>query len=527
MGWDPSNIFLPGQLEKTQSRKVKQLLESYRQRCISTCLLYPTFRSSSVIMTMSAVRTVSNTTPNAGTIAKADSRRLCDSQVKTPPRPPPPKESNGPAFLRFWWTDKTRETFLTQVPSEDLASLRRACHDFSVRAAPCLFADLTITFRPSTFTKPARMVALERIGHYIRTLTFVMPHTAETFLPPLIDPITGEQKAFVYQPQLSNGTSAKHPHPGPKYGSWEMTDLLVKQYGPLFHAATNVPAFIRAFTAMPGIVHLKISCPGQEPSQRYRRSAVDYALISLRMAVERAPLKSLSALSLMPIHPGGLLYLRSVTGFGSRPDGLRRWAQITKLAIHMDSWAFSNDPDTPTDHLKHLHNYLLTLSPNIERLFFRWRGARGPCPFTLDTEPILTPPASASPDGSAAPRTHHRLPRLRLPRLRCAELSNSHPDAAQLNRFIHRHRRTLQECDFDAVELRTGSWDEALAVLTRISGSEKWKEDMLSPTGTEVSGEEPSDAAAARGHGRDSYFGSPEHMKGFLRDSVRRDGWAR
>lgn len=508
MGWDPSNIFLPGQLESSQSRNVKQLLESYRQRCISTCLLYPTFRSSSVVMTMSVIRTGSNTNPNVGTILKADPRR-CDAQVKAPLRPSPPKRPEGSAFLHFWWTDKTRETFLTHLPSEDLASLRGACHDFGVRAAPFLFAHLTITFRPSTFTKPARMAALERIGHHVRTLTFAMPHTAETFLPPLIDPMTGEPRIFLYEPQLGGGVSAKHPHPDPKYGSWEMTDLLLKQYGPLFHAATNIPAFIRAFTAMPGIVHLKISCPGQEPSQRYRRSAVDYALISLRMAVERAPLKSLSALSLMPIHPGGLLYLRSVMGFGARPDGVRRWAQVRKLAIHMDSWAF-DDPDTPTDHLKLLHTYLLTLSPNLERLFFRWRGARGPCPFTLDTEPSLNPAGTSS---------RQRLARLRLPRLRCAELSNSHPDAAQLNRFIHRHRRTLQECDFDEVDLRTGTWDEALAVLTRISGSDKWKEDMVWPAATETS-DEGATAARGRAHGRESYFGSAEHMKGFLRDSV-------
>lgn len=513
MGWDPSTVFLPGQLERSQSRNIKQLLESYRQRCISTCLLYPTFRSSSVIMTMSAIRSVSNTHPTVGAIMKADPPRG-DIQTKTTLQsPPPPQKPDGSAFLRFWWTDKTRETFLTHLPSEDLASLRRACHDFSIRAAPVLFAELTITFRAGTFTKPARMAALERIGHYVRTLTFLMPHTAETFLPPLIDPINGEPKVFVYEPQLCSGPSAQNPHPSPKYGSWEMTDLLAKQYGPLFHAATNIPAFIRAFTAMPSITHLKISCPGQEPSQRYRRSAVDHALISLRMAVERAPLKSLSALSLMPIHPGGLLYLRSSMGIGARPDGVRRWAQVKKLAIHMDSWAFDL-PNSPTDHLKLLHSYLISFSPNLERLFFRWKGARGPCPFTLDTEPILLNPTLTT---SGQQR---RLPRLRLPRLRCAELSNSHPDASQLNRFIHRHRRTLQECDFDEVDLRTGTWDEALAVLTRISGSEKWKEDLVSPTVTETSEEGTQGQAHGHGHKRESYFGSPEHMKGFLRDSV-------
>lgn len=506
MGWDPSTIFLPAQLERHPNRNVRQLLESYRQRCISTCLLYPTFRSSSVIMTMSAMRTVTNPDPNVSA-AIQEAPQECDAQPNTARRrAPPPKKPDGSAFLRFWWTESTREAFLAHLPSNDLASLRRACHDFSVRAAPVLFADLTITFRPSTFTRPARMAALERIGHHVRTLTFVMPHTAETFLPPLIDPVTGEEKVFVYEPQSSAAAFARPAHPSPKYGSWEMTDLLVKQYGPLFHAATNVPAFIRAFTAMPGIVHLKISCPGQEPAQRYRRSAVDHALISLRMAVERAPLRALSALSLMPIHAGGLLYLRSTPGFGARPDGARRWGQIRKLAIHMDAWAFDL-PHAPTDHLKLLHSFLCSFSPGLERLFFRWRGARGPCPFTLDTEPVLNPPSS-----------RQRLQRLRLPRLRYAELSNAHPDASQLNRFIRRHRRSLRECDFDEVDLRTGDWNEALSVLTRISGSEKWKEELVAVDSGAIANE-GTDGGRWPGGG-ESYFGSPEHMRGFLRDSV-------
>lgn len=548
MGWHPSTVLAPGPFERHPNRNVKRLLESYQQRCISGCLLYPTFRSSSVIMTLSAARPTSQVTamsdPEASASSNPDGRPAEASRpLEYPTQGAPSARPEGSAFLRFWWNDQTRQAFLDRVPTDDLVSLRRACHDFSVRAAPVLFADLTVTFRASTFIKPARMAALERIGHHVRTLTFRMPHTTETFLPPLLNPTTGEERVFVYQPQKETGgvcaSPGKRPASAePKYGSWEMTDLLTQQYGPLFHAATNVPAFVRALTAMSSIVQLKICCPGQEPSQRYRRSAVDYALISLRIAVERAPLTSLRALSLTPVHAGAILYLRSGMGLGALPNSGRRWAQIRHLTIHMDSWAFGA-PDAATDHLKLLHHYLLSFSANLRSVSFRWNGAKGPCPFTLDTEPLLVSPTTSSPSprtppplpppppaaprkvslthaspaaspsssssrpapssssrsatpASAAtlPTTYHStpasasspsLPQLRrahFRRLRHAELCNAYPDASQLNRFISRHRHSLQKCDFDAVELRSGNWDEALAVLTRISGSERWKREQ-------------------------------------------------
>ncbi|KAI9803564.1 MAG: hypothetical protein M1825_001907 [Sarcosagium campestre] len=368
-----------------------------------------------------------------------------------------------------------------------------------------LFEELTITFRPGTFTRPARMAALERIGRHVRTLTFCMPHSQETFLAPLLDPLTGEERTFIYQPQISCHDSHGLLTRAPKYGSWEMTDLLVQQYGPLFHAATNVPAFIRALTAMQCITHLKISCPGQDPAQRYRRSAVDYALTSLRIAVERAPLKKLSTLSLLPIHPGGIFYLSPTSGFGASPCGVRRWSQVRKLAMHVDAWAF-DDSSVRTDHLKLLREFLSTFSAQLERFFFRWRGMKGPCPFTLDAQ---------HPFPKEGSRKHQR--RIRFRRLRYFELANVRVAASEVCSTINRHRRTLRECDFDEVELRRGSWDDALSVLTRISGSDRWKDEQVE---SEVPLRDSTCGSSDGETPKEEYFGSREHLRTILRNST-------
>ncbi|ORX96358.1 hypothetical protein BCR34DRAFT_677367 [Clohesyomyces aquaticus] len=401
--------------------------------------------------------------------------------------------STSSAFLRFWLNDNCRENLLAHVEQEDLPNFRLVCHDFSTRASPYLFEYLTVTFKPSTFTKPARVQALSRIGRHVKTFTFHMPHGPETFLPPIIDPETGSEKAFLYEPQVQTPTVVRGEDKQPKYGTWELTDLLIKQYPPLFHAATNVPAFISAFSELINLTHLKISCPGfgcGNNASRYRRSAIDYALISLRIAIERAPLYSLSTLSLLPIHPGGLLYLHPMLGFGSTATSAKRWGQIRRLAICMESIPLSDtmSPRARTqslEHLRILHAYLRTLSKGLTRLFFRWKGSRGPSPLSLDREPCMLPlSTSSNPNSNQNPeemlhpsmRGQVRGPRpLRFSSLRYMELENALMDSVQIADFIHKHRRTLQEFVFEDVKLRSGDWDHALEPLTQIAGNDGWK----------------------------------------------------
>lgn len=453
----------------------------------------------------------------------------------------------GTAFAQFWSTDLARDAFLGCLGTEELRSLRLVCREFSAQAAPFLFADIQVQFRSSTFTRPSRMAALERIGRHVKTLTFKIPHSSETFLPPLLDPVTGKEQTFVYTPQVYPLGSPGPRHSVPRYGSWEMTDLLVKQYPPLFHAATNIHSFICAFTSMSSLRHLKIVCEGQAPSHRYRRSVVDYALISLRVAVEHAPLRSLDTLSLLPIHPGALLYLQPTMGFGTSPASRKRWMQIRKLAIHMDSFPYHRGQ--PMDHLKLLHSYLHSF-PNLERFSFRWKGTKGPCPLSLATEPCLVPP-SDGPAKQACPKMSALPPKpLKLRALQYMEVENAIMDASQVSTFIMDHRRTLHEFSFEDVHLRSGTWDDALAPLTRISGSEKWKEKqeeamdvpiVLSPVGMERSQllqaiweeqrrrellllrslrEGASNLARAGSKTHELFWGSPDHMKRFLRPSV-------
>ncbi|KAI4104670.1 MAG: hypothetical protein LQ339_003748 [Xanthoria mediterranea] len=379
--------------------------------------------------------------------------------------------ASGSTFLRFWLTERARDTFLSHIPKEELPAFRLACHDFGVRAAPLLFEDTTITFRPSTFTKPARMAALDRIGHHIQTLTFSMPHTPETFLPPLLDPVTGEEITFLYEPYVQSTRDSGTRLSNPIYGSWELTDLLVKQYSPLFHAAANVPTFIRALNALPTLKHLKISCPDQEAGQRYRRSIVDYALISLRIAVERCKLPELGSLSLVSIHPGAALYLNPTMGFGARPNSIKKWKQIKNLAICMDGIPFS--PYPPLDHLKLLHSYLQVFASSLRNFVFRWQGSNGLSPLSLDKELCLQ---DRSPGMACPRRCHLALRPLKFDKLRHMEVENIVVDASQVSSFITAHRHTIREFNFEDTHLRSGTWDQALAPLTRISGSEKWKE---------------------------------------------------
>jgi len=377
---------------------------------------------------------------------------------------------------RLWRNEAVLSTILTHLDTTSICSLRLTDFECCELTTPTLFARTCLTFTPSSFTRPSRLEALARIGHHIQHLTFSMPHTDLTFLPPLLNPMTGQEFNFLYTPQTSGASIMQRP----KYGSPELGDVLTQQYPPIFHAATNVPAFINAFSLLPNLRHLTVSCPGQDPAQRYRRDAVDYALISLRMAIERAPLLQLNKLSLSRIHPSGLVYLRHMPGFGCTPSSGRRWRQIKKLYITMDSWDFLG-LRPGLDHLKILDDYIRSLSPTLEKVSFGWNGWKGPCPFTLFTDPLFAPPRTTaklfaevtspmSPLPAAPPR-----PSMTFPNLQYMQVRNATMSSEQVSEFVYEHRHTVREFDFENVFLiNDGNWEDALAPLADTSSNEEW-----------------------------------------------------
>lgn len=366
--------------------------------------------------------------------------------------------SDSSTFLKFWLTDRCREQLISSLPKQDLANLRLVCHDFSARAAPTLFEDLSITFKSNTFTRPARLAALDNVGHHVKHLTFKVPHTPETLLPPLIHSETGEELNFTYKPQTESGPSHA------KYDDEDITELLAYQYPPLFHAATNVPAFVRGLSCFTSLTHLEISCPGATSSSQSRRSTVDFALISLRIAIERNHFNALDTLTLSPIHPTGLLALSPLAGCGASPASAKRWTCIRHLSIHTTSLplSMSQTPQQHDDPNKLLTSYLSTFQPGLVSLRFAWLGTKGPLPFHQTVSPS-TPQAHH-------PAHHRRKPRerstqLHFPRINTIYLENAFAKASHLRKLAIQHASTLQTFELTDVDLTEGTWEEAFAPL--------------------------------------------------------------
>ena len=310
----------------------------------------------------------------------------------------------------------------------ELSPCRLVCRDLAAHLAPLLFADITVVFRSRTLTRPSRRSALERVGHHIRTVTFKFPHFVERLLPPVIVSINGTEQTFVYMPQRQ-GRSPDNS----RYGSMEIITLLVKRYPPLFHAATDTLSFERALTLMTNLRHLRVNCSGQPSNHRYRRNVVNYALISLRMAVEQSPLGCLENLSLVSIHPAAVFYLQPNLGFGASPVSHKRWSQIRHLTIHMESFPY--EAGGPTDHFKLLHAYLQSF-PGLKSLVVQWKGERGLSPLSLATEPCLqsSPRIALTRCGRLEMRTSLRP--LKVPSLQQVELVSAKTDASQIASFI-------------------------------------------------------------------------------------------
>ncbi|KAM0719747.1 hypothetical protein Q7P37_003880 [Cladosporium fusiforme] len=365
--------------------------------------------------------------------------------------------SDSSKFLRFWLTDRCREHLISSLSKQDLANLRLVCHDFSVRAAPSLFEKLDITFKASTFTRPAKLAALDRLGFYVKHLTFTAPHTVDTFLPPLIHPETGDELNFTYTPQADSPSSQQA-----KYGDEDITELLLHQYPPLFHAATNVPAFIRGFSCFANLKHLEISCPGFDPSLANRRSTVNYTLTSLRIAIERNSMNSLDQLTLSPIHPDGLLSLSPLTGGGANPSSAKQWSSIKHLSISTTTTI----PTLPHQRnpTKLLASYISAFQSNLLTFQFAWLGPKGPLPF---------PTPSTSPSSSPTNRSPHRSPPPTFPKITTLQLQNATASATALRSLALHHARTLQTLELTNVDLSAGSWQEAFAPLVNPARSSR------------------------------------------------------
>lgn len=384
--------------------------------------------------------------------------------------------SDSSTFLRFWLTDDCRDRLISLLPPSDLASLRLVCHDFSVRAAPALFADLSITFKTTTF-KPSRLAALHRFGYHVKTLTFNTPHTSNTFLPPLIHPDTGEELTFTYTPRLQQASPQQ-----PKYGDWQTTDVLTRQYPPLFHAATNVDAFVQAFSAFVNLTHLKIDCNGYSISSRYRRSIVDFVLISIRIAVEKNCLNALTSLTLAPIHPGGLLYLSPLLGYGATPSSIRRWSKIEHLHVQCAALPKDSTVSQEPDQLRLLQTYLSTYRRNLQSFSFRWLDHKGPFPFSSSAASSRTAQVAPShpatdtgrPSTAPDPTTPKSMKRtlhhgVHFPKLKHLEIENATSNANEVALTLTQLKRTLEELDLKDVTLTTGTWSQAFEPLTKMA----------------------------------------------------------
>jgi hypothetical protein len=351
--------------------------------------------------------------------------------------------TNPQAFYCLWQDQTIREKLFELLPKKDICTVRLANSACCNLVTKRLFLRTNLTFSANSLTNANRIVALSRIGHHIEHLTFFFPHSNATFLPPLIHPQTGQEISFLYNPHTSIESGITRP----KYGNSELGEILTQQYPPVFHAATHVPSFIHAMKHMTNMRHLTIKTPGQNPRERYRRDVVDYALMSLRISVERAPLTKLSKLTLSGAHPSAFNYLRHTPGFGALPSASVRWRQIRKLYISVDSWDFYG-PSPGLDHLKIIDDYIRAFAPRLEKLSFTWLGRRGPCPIALS---------------------------LVMPHLRAMSVRNATMNVDQLRGLVSNHKHTVREFDFENVALiRGGSWNVALAPLTDGESSDGW-----------------------------------------------------
>ncbi|KAJ5220449.1 hypothetical protein N7468_009653 [Penicillium chermesinum] len=148
------------------------------------------------------------------------------------------------------------------LEEEDLA-YRLECRDLAVRLALSVFA-----------TTPSILLIDSAVVHRsARAHEEAHPH------PDVQDP------TFCRDILATSNRWCRHGWPAARQSKSHL--FTSRAILPLCHAATDVPSFFHALSLMGGLSHPKVVFGGQLSGHRYRRNVVDYALISLRIAVEQ------------------------------------------------------------------------------------------------------------------------------------------------------------------------------------------------------------------------------------------------
>jgi len=147
----------------------------------------------------------------------------------------------SPIFIHLWRDDELRSCLLSHLDKASICSLRLTASQYCQFTTPPLFARTRLTFTPSALTRQSRLEALARIGRHIDHLTFSFPHANSTFLPPLLNPLTGREVNFLYTPHTTTTSVTQRP----KYGNAELGDLLTQQYPPIFPCSNKCGCLYR------------------------------------------------------------------------------------------------------------------------------------------------------------------------------------------------------------------------------------------------------------------------------------------
>lgn len=365
-----------------------------------------------------------------------------------------------PLVRKIFRSENIRTVIFSHLSPKDITSLRGTSCRIRKTITPAVFQNLTVTFSALSFSSD-RLLALTRVGHHVKVFRFVFTHAEETYMPSMLDPESRKLRSLVYEPFSRQGERRNKKN---TFGSKSIDSLALHNHGILLMAAMDVPQFTRALACMENLTSLIVSCPGTPMGEPGRRCVVDYALWSLRIAVERARLNTLRVVILDPVHLTGLQYLMPGTlAVGNVINSRQIWSRVKTLTMTISAWkelAYGS-PTLYKTNLKFLHQFLEYFT-NIEELAFCWtREARSICPLTFDLLPYRNPRLATKPvrDTSVVNR------RLTFPRLSKLRLENIGVDACDLRSFLSRHLTHFREWSLDDVSFTSGTLEEALKPL--------------------------------------------------------------
>ncbi|KAA8895161.1 hypothetical protein FN846DRAFT_912080 [Sphaerosporella brunnea] len=294
--------------------------------------------------------------------------------------------STSPSYInRNGAVSVPADKLVSLLSSHELLALRATCREIAGLTAPHVAT--AFTFLQYTFTAPAALQSLMRIGAWCTSLVITLPNTPGGKITLPLRNEYDKQRVFSVFPTPVDTFWASD-----RYVQEKHSGIVQTADTQLFQTARDKKAWTMMFASLPALRRLKVETPGLSPGKGLQRTCVDEALMTLREVLERRERGGQIREFVYDGHAGGVWILDPMHSWNGR--GVRKawWAELVEVEMIVSKWSLKGFHSWERGTVERAwRGFLAAVSEKVQVLTVELRGEGATLECPLVDETILYP----------------------------------------------------------------------------------------------------------------------------------------